>query len=430
MGTGQHAAQCCTRLRRTARAHVFVRGTELLREVFTRDPVALLLDEHFAMFALVAAEAAVHHRDILGVDCMSPVAQMTLAHPPPGREVAAAASLAFLCKRFFNLMSERGRDWAACRQMLAGGARLETLLGALLQACRAAEGVAPEGVRHIIRDPLAAWRCAALASAVGSAAAGTALAPSHGTADAESDEDEPEPPRKRRRQSGDAPSGAGAEGDSEAPAPAVFVVGGTQVHADATVVAHSSRLVARMLAEAPPGPAAPIFIPPLAGVPDAMLLPLFSFAIAYASDPGARNYQGWAAIRDHELLPLWILASFLEADGLQALTVNAIVKRRILENTAVLQTAWAEATHRPEADGLQAACAQQALRLLARDDPQAPRLLARMQGMADSPDSLLLQMVLRLRAALQAPRPPPDAEVSAEADFSDGGSSGGFIQFD
>jgi hypothetical protein len=202
--------------------------------------------------------------------------------------------------------------------------------------------------------------------------------------------------------------------------PAVFVVGGTQVYADAAVLARSSRLVARMLVEAPPGPASPIFVPPLAGVPDGMLLPLFSFAVAYASDPGASSRQRWAAIEDLELLPLWILASFLEADQLQALAVHAMVARGILEDAAVLQTAWAEATHRPEAEGLQAVCAEQALRLLAREDPRAPRLLARMQAMADSPDTLRVHMVQRLRAALQAEVPLlPDAEVRAEIEFSD-----------
>jgi hypothetical protein len=386
------------------------RGLDLLSMVCAADADALLLDGHFAFGAAVAAHLALnaltfgpHGHDVAGVDCAAPAALMSLTHPPTGREVAAAASLAHLSRWYSsdrephplaegppppNVAAVR-----ACRRLLAGGARLEALMGALVAACCGGGG----------GGAFDAWHRTALVAAVGAATHGSGMLRRLQLRDAASAPAAEQPgarPAKRQRRGQlppDDDSGSVSDSDVDAGAePTVFIVAGVHVRVDAAALARSSRLVARLLADAPPGrDAAPVPLPPVAGVPDAMQPALFRLAVRHARSPlRVRTF----AVQHGQELPLWVLAAFLEMDTLQDVAVAALEDRGLLRHHDTLLAAWEEAARRPEADGLQEACARGALTYLALGRPHA--LLARMQAAEDAPGALTALLARVMRTAL------------------------------
>jgi hypothetical protein len=381
-----------------------------------------LFDGHFAWHAIASAWRSIGGGGDGGMPWGStalgstgaPATLLSLAHPPDACALPAAAALAQLARAEAAAVErtpqpERQFPFSA---LLCGGARLEMLtLGALDAACE--------------QPPVQQWRREALCAALTAAAAAAGLlATPAGDAGAD------EPPRKRRRGCRESPPRS-STGDNTGHAltradvnvaradTTVFLVAGRAFHAHAAALQRASRLVARLLADAPPagGGGDVIPIPPISGVPIERMFVLFSAAVEHAYTGGIE-----AAPEAEALLPLWLLASFLEMDALQAWAAARLAVA-LRGDAHALLAAWREAQCRPGAGGLRAACCRALLATgvdacvgdatLAdddSDDEDVPmrgaagnvRLLRRMRAAEEAPGTLRDCIAAELRAALLA----------------------------
>jgi hypothetical protein len=333
-----------------------------------------LLDAHFAAFAVLelrslkvaAADALVRHfvTDWCTADSLD-----ALEHHLPHQALPAAVSLAMLA----------GSD-ARFRDLLAGGARLELLTSALVQAAAPDYEQAPQGCRR-------EWQLRVLRTAVKSAADAAGLLA------AAPDADEEEAPLAKRQRTGGAALRA-EDVNVQRRDSTVFLIQGQPFYAVGYAVESKSKVLADALRNAQT--LDPIALPLPRGVADTEHYAIFRAAVEHAYTGGV------AGVAAASLLPLWCMGDHLQMDELCAWCIQRIAPC-LATDAALLEAAWAAALARP-CDALCDACARAWLRLAAAaEDEAALQLLRRMQAGCAAGAAPAAQLARVLRAALQPP---------------------------